>query len=542
MTRGVQQSSTPPTHRRQQQRKRVRARAQAATTSEVNSPRVPRDEGATSPDQAHEARSTPGLEAQTASQPRRRWLGTVARTLEAGVMAAAGLWAIASVVGLTQADDATVVPGVKLAGRDISGMTREDLEEVAREMAFAGLDRPLTLRAGDVTHPAKARELGAVPVPAPAIEAALLVGHRGNFLADLQERTQARRGEIDITIGYAFDEEVALTRLLALAPSVQKPSLPTRFDFDNRKVLPAERGTGLLAYDALSSVAVGLASGSREIQLAVTPLPGVADPLAELGHDLDIGIVLGRYSTPYSTDTKAVDRTHNLKVGAARLDGFVLMPGESFSFNDIVGPRTTEAGFRYAPGITSGEVVDVVGGGICQVSSTLYAAAFFGGLELVSARPHSRPSGYVDMGLDSTVVYGAIDMKLRNQFEFPVVFHMVVHQGKVEVELLGPQRTYQVAFERKVEEVLPYSSVVRDDPKLRTGATSIAQRGKRGFKVKRIRKLYQAGKLLKTEDWDLNYPPTREIIRRGSNPAGKVPEAKTLMPLRDPANEMRIVQ
>ncbi len=491
-----------------------------------------------------EVDASPQPSSNVQPQPARRlpWgrIGKVAETL---VMAGAGLWAAASIVGATgQVDDVRVVPGVKLAGHDVGGLTRPELEQLAGELAQTGLDRPLTLHAGDINQPANARELGAVPAPEAAIEAALEVGHQGNFLTDLRERTLAREGQVDIAIGYAFDEEVALTKLLALVPAVQKPSLPTRFDFEARRVVPAERGTGLLAYDSLSSVAVGLASGSSEIELATQALPPVEDPLGSLADKLDIGIVLGRYSTPYSTEARSADRTHNLKVGAARLDGFVLMPGEQFSFNDVVGPRTTEAGFRYAPGITSGEVVDVVGGGICQVSSTLYAAAFFAGLELTSSRPHSRPSSYVDMGLDSTVVYGAIDMKLQNPYDFPVVVHMAVHQGKVEVELLGPQRSYQVAFERKVEEVLPYNTVVRDDPKLRTGSTKVAQRGKRGFKVKRIRKLYQAGKLIKAEDWDLTYPPTREIINRGSNPAGKVPEPQNLLPLRDPANEMRIVQ
>ncbi len=518
----------------------TKRRRRSSAQAEISGAHV---SGAATPDEGSNPQVSGGSQPIPQTRTLRSRLMTAAKMCEGAVMAGAGLWALAALIGFqTPVGDPVVVPGVKLAGHDVGGLTRSELEDVAAQLAEDGLDRPLTLRAGEVSHAAQARELGAVPAPEAAIDAALEVGHRGSFFSDLREQYRARQGEIDLAIGYAFDEEVALTRLLALAPAVQKPSLPTRFDFEARRVAPAELGTGLLAYDSLSSVAVGLASGNSEIELATQALPPVDDPLGSLADQLDIGIVLGRYSTPYSSEARAADRTHNLKVGAARLDGYVLMPGETFSFNDVVGPRTTEAGFRYAPGITSGEVVDVVGGGICQVSSTLYAAAFFAGLELVSSRPHSRPSNYVDMGLDSTVVYGAIDMKLKNTYTFPVVLHMAVHQGKVSVELLGPQRSYQVAFERKLEEVLPFSTVVRDDSKLRTGSTKVAQRGKRGFKVKRIRKLYQAGKLVKTEDWDLTYPPTREIINRGSNPSGKVPEAQNLQPLRDPAGEMRIVQ
>ena len=198
---------------------------------------------------------------------------------------------------------------------------------------------------------------------------------------------------------------------------------------------------------------------------------------------------------------------------------------------------------KVPPGIADGELIDTVGGGICQISSTLYGAAFFAGLELSHSRPHSRPSSYVDMGLDSTVVFGSVDMKLKNPFDFPVVLHTSVSAGKVKIEVLGKQRVFdEVAFERQVKEVLPHSTIVRDDARLHTGAETVSQRGMRGFKVVRTRKLYKAGEIVDTQSWDLFYPPTTHIVRRGNNPRGEWPESKPLSPLRDPARELRIVQ
>ncbi|MCA9716612.1 MAG: VanW family protein [Myxococcales bacterium] len=436
-----------------------------------------------------------------------------------------------------------VVPGVLLEGRDVAGMDRGDLEAIALELADEGLDRQVTLRGpGEVAIPTRARDLGATPAPDSAIEAALRHGHTGHPLRDLQERSDARRGLVDLAVGQQFREDVALELLQELAPEFERPSLPTRFDMEARRVLPAARGSTLMPHDTLSAIAVGLASGADEIEVVTTPSPPADDPLAELKGELDISVVLGRFTTPYSMAPNDKDRAHNLKIGAARLDGHVLLPGEEFSFNDVVGPRTTEAGFRYAPGITSGEIVDVVGGGICQVSSTVFGAVFFSGLEIVRARPHSRPSGYVDMGLDSTVVYGAVDMRFRNNFDFPVVFHVDVQGGKVAVELLGPRRPYRVAFEREIDEVLPYTTIVRNDDRLRSGTQTVAQQGKRGFKVTRRRKLYDGGTVVHSEEWTLSYPPTREIVRRGTNPGGAIPESKPEVTLRDPANELRIVQ
>lgn len=483
---------------------------------------------------------------QVASTARRgRGLGTFLAAAEAVVMAAGGL-AVAAMLwtGLDEArGDPRVLPGVKLAGQDIGGRTAGELPVLAEAAAMASLDRKLVLAAPGVEVTTTARELGAVPSPEAAIAAALQVGRSGDLLTDLRARARAQRGEVDLAVGHRFTEQEALGRLLALAPSVERPSLPTRFDMENRRILPARRGIRLSAFDSLSAVAVGLAAGADRIDLVVAPAPAVDDPLASLATGLEIGAVLSSFSTPYSTEPNYADRAANLKVGAAALDGHVLMPGEVMSFNAVVGDRTDTAGFRYAPGIADGELIDTVGGGICQISSTLYGAAFFAGLELSHSRPHSRPSSYVDMGLDSTVVFGSVDMKLKNPFDFPVVLHTSVSAGKVKIEVLGKQRVFdEVAFERQVKEVLPHSTIVRGDARLHTGAETVSQRGMRGFKVVRTRKLYKAGEIVDTQSWDLFYPPTTHIVRRGNNPRGEWPESKPLSPLRDPARELRIVQ
>lgn len=477
--------------------------------------------------------------------PRRRRLPALLAAGESLVMAVGGL-AVAAMLWTgwerTHADE-RVIPGVRLAGQEIGGLSAEELPALAEAAASAGLDRKLVLAAPGVEVVTTARELGAVPSPEAAMAAALQVGRSGDLLTDLRARARAQRGELDLAVGYRFREEDALAKLLALAPEVERPSLPTRFDMEHRQILPAQRGIRLSAFDSLSAVAVGLASGAERIELVVAPGPEVPDPLGSLAAGLDISTVLASFSTPYSTEPNYADRASNLKIGAAALDGYVLMPGQVMSFNAVVGDRTDVAGFRYAPGIADGELIDTVGGGICQISSTLYGAAFFAGLELVHSRPHSRPSSYVDMGLDSTVVFGSVDMKLKNPFDFPVVLHTRVSAGQVMVEVLGKQRPFdEVVFERHVKEVLPHSTIVRSDPRLHTGAETVSQRGMRGFKVVRSRKLYRAGELVDTQSWDLFYPPTTHIVRRGSNPRGEWPEKKALPPLRDPARELRVAQ
>ena len=511
------------------------------------------------------SKARPDGSRQRAPQPAGRsgWRAALAG-VESVLMLAAGVAAAAVLAGAWEGSQSSerVVPGLTLAGEDIGGRERAQVEAVARAASERALDRELVLRAGSLTTTTTARALGAraaasvagdqsteadaIPTGGDVVERALSYGRSGRFLVDLRDRELARRGEIDLRIGLRFAEDRALAALRELAPEVDSLSLPTRLDLEARKLLPAERGTALLPYDSLSSVALALASGDDEIELAVADKPAVADPLAELtdqlSEPLDIGVVLGSFTTPYKTTAAAADRTFNLKVGAAALDGHLLLPGETFSFNAVVGERSADNGYRYAPGISGGQIIDMLGGGICQVASTVFGAAFFAGLEVVSARPHSRPSSYVDMGLDATVVWDTVDLVLRNPYDFPVVLHMSVSQGQVRGEVLGPRRPYRVVFERELVEALPYETVRRADPQLRTGSEAIAQRGMRGFVLERVRRLEHEGEAVDEQRWRLTYPATREIVRVGTNPEGQVPTPRELPPLRDPAGALRIAQ
>ena len=263
---------------------------------------------------------------------------------ESIAMLTAAAAAAAVLAGAWETSQSTerTVPGLMLAGEDIGSLERVDVERVAAAAGERTLDRSLTLAAGPVTTKTSARALGAVPDPSAVIERALRYGRSGDPIADLRARARARAGEVDLRVGMRFDERTALGALLEIAPDVDTMSAPMRFDLEARKVLPAAQGTALLPYDSLSSVAIGLATGSEHIDLAVAHKPSVDDPLAEqlaaAGFaDLDIGVVLGSFSTPYSMEDKAGDRTSNLKIGAAALDGHVVMPGETFSFNAVVG-------------------------------------------------------------------------------------------------------------------------------------------------------------------------------------------------------------
>ena len=457
-------------------------------------------------------------------------------------MVGAGLHIVGDYRASLAAD--VVVPGVRIAGVDVGGWDRGRLNADTAHLVEEVLAEPLTLRARGEALVASPRDLGARVDARNAIERALVLGRSGILVNDVMTRTRALANGIDVHVGMRFDERRALAYLDEVAPRFEAPSLPTRLDLDARRVVPAQVGTAMLPHDSLSRVAVALASGAAQVDLVVKDKPPLATDPLEDRMGLDIDTVLGRFSTSYRTTAAQRDRSHNLKLGSAAIDGVILDPGETFSFNEVVGDRTLEAGYRFAPGINSGEIVDVVGGGICQVASSVFAAGFFAGLDIVSARPHSRPSTYVDMGLDATVVYPTVDLKLRNPYDVPVVFHVTARSGVVEAAVLGPSRDFQTVFGREIEAVVPFGTVTREDPRIREGHARIAQRGRRGFSVVRRRQRMVRGEPTGApETWRLEYPPTREIVREGSGAEdAEVPEPQSFPPLKNPRANFELVQ
>jgi hypothetical protein len=235
---------------------------------------------------------------------------------------------------------------------------------------------------------------------------------------------------------------------------------------------------------------------------------------------LDIGTVVGTFETHFGRGGDQAPRATNIENAAKKLDGLVLQPGELVSFNAVVGERSEANGFKTAWEIFKGEMRPGVGGGTCQVASTFHAAAFFAGLDVLERLPHSRPSAYIPMGLDSTVVYPVVDLKMRNPHPFPVVVHTKVGANTLTIELLGKEKPVSVLFGRDVVDIYPYARKIEEEPWVKEGQAIKKQGGIRGYRVRRVRTMKYANGAPKTEvSYDF-YPPTTEIylVAPGTDP------------------------
>lgn len=333
--------------------------------------------------------------------------------------------------------------------------------------------------------------------------------------------TLGAKGSLPVRV----DRAKAIAALIALKAKSDRAPVNAYLDLEARVINDDKPGLGLDVFGSVTRIAGAARQGAPSLELLAIPLPAAVTKSA-LGID-DISQVLGHYETKFPVTDR--DRNYNLKLAASKVNGYVMKPGEEWSFNDTVGERSQKQGYKIAHVITAGEMVDGLAGGTCQISTTLFGAAFFAGLDIVKTTNHSRPSVYTPLGFDATVVWPNTDLKLKNPYEFPVALRYVVANGEAKVEVLGKGRPWdKIVFEREVIEETPFSSEERLDEEMPLDQTSIDQAGFNGYKLERFRRFYKGGKVVKSNKWTVTYKPVTEYIRRGTNPDpnAKMPEVK----------------
>lgn len=223
--------------------------------------------------------------------------------------------------------------------------------------------------------------------------------------------------------------------------------------------------------------------------------------------------LIARFSTYYG-DSKP-NRKDNVALACRKIDGTVLYPEDEFSFNDIVGARTVENGFKSAYIIKDGEFVEGIGGGVCQVSSTLYNCALLANLTITCVRAHSLPVSYVAPSFDA-MVSTASDLRFVNTLSSPVTIKMLADGKYLKAEMYGIE-SCTIRRRSQTIETLPFEIEYRDDANLKLGEEVIDTYGKAGLRSQGFLEYYQNGKLIKTvlirKD---TYFPQKRIVLRGT--------------------------
>jgi vancomycin resistance protein YoaR len=318
------------------------------------------------------------------------------------------------------------------------------------------------------------------------------------------------------------DPSALREQIIASAPFVRKDPKDASFSVRGDSVIlnPSENGATIDTTDAANALLDLRDSARRPINL-----PVVVEPPAfstEQAQGLKITSKISTFTTPF--DARNVPRVANIDRMASAFDGKLVRPGQSFSLNGATGPRTPANGYQEAQVIVDGELVPGIGGGVCQVATTLFNAVFIAGLEVVERVNHSLNISKYPMGRDATLNYGAQDFRFRNDTDFGLLLKASVSAKGMTVSI------FSSPLGRTVEESTsptrnpkPAPTKVIEDPTLPAGTEKVEEPGTPGFDVTVTRKVTSGGKVLHSDTFVSKYSPWKRIIRKGTGPAAKPP-------------------
>lgn len=433
----------------------------------------------------------------------RTLVSVVAAVVLLAALVPVGVWAWLAVDGRS-------LDGIHVGGEPLAPTRSPSSAIDARLDAI--LDRPIGIECGGVRMELPRGSIGA-SIDRNALDRAVLAhGRTGNPIDDVRSVALARSRELDVPVEIALDERVLEDFLDRLIASVERAPRAGRLDLETNTLVPEIVGLRVDRGRARAAIVDAIERDRPRLKIPTIVARAASDHIVPKGLRLDAE--LARYATEFDSWGEHWGRAQNVRTAAAELDGTILAPHGVFSFNGRIGQRRARDGYRMAPVIVRGELDEDIGGGVCQVASTLHAAAFYAGLDIVEYTPHSRPSHYMPMGLDATVTWPYLDLRVRNPYDFPILVRAIVADDELVVTLHGADRPREVDMSREFVSTRPFTNRVVVDPTLPAGASEVSQQGIRGYTVRRIR--YVRGRHREyQEDRILVYPPTDHIVRVG---------------------------
>lgn len=248
--------------------------------------------------------------------------------------------------------------------------------------------------------------------------------------------------------------------------------------------------------------------------------------LSDLGEEA-FPDTISTFSTKY--DVGNSNRATNIRLATEKINNTIIMPGEVFSYNQIVGKRTMDAGYKEAGAYAGGQVVQTVGGGICQVSSTLYNAVLYANLDIVERYNHYFESSYVDASRDATVSWGSLDFKFKNTRKYPIKIVATAKNGVNLISICGIKEDDEpeIIIQSKVISKIERKIVYEEDDELEKGEEIIKQNGHDGciseaYKIVRKDGIIISNTLLSRD----KYSALDRIIRKGTKEETKIETKK----------------
>jgi len=408
-----------------------------------------------------------------------------------------------------------ICEGVTIDGIRVGGRSQQQaVVELTRIMDPVISQGKVRVVYGDDSWETSLSDIGGTFDYYKAVEQAYRVGHKGSPLNRIREIFQARNEGEDITLKFYFDFLALRAFLEGVDRQIAVPPANAVINRNGQEFEITEEVQGIGVDMDLALEQIGKQLEAKDWSVKRLPVM-VKIPEITVDKLKPINTRYSIFSTAFNVQNAT--RSENLKIAASAIEGVLLKPGDIFSFNETTGPRTLENGYMEAPVIFKGELVPGVGGGVCQVSSTLYNAVLYGNLEIVERHPHSIPSAYIYRGRDATVVYSILDLKFRNNTDGYIYLASWVEGNRIYAAIYGKEREEDLIVKIRTEtvEVIDVGTEVVVDPALRVGEEVVEKETRKGYKVKTYRQIFRDNQMEKEELLSFDYyKPEKGVIRR----------------------------
>jgi vancomycin resistance protein YoaR len=403
--------------------------------------------------------------------------------------------------------------GVEIGGIPVQGYDQQQAAEAVNQGLSVMYAVRVTFYKDDYEQETKLGDL-CIPLDAASIvESVWKQEHARKWWVKLTNLNSQQKVIYPVTLSY---DPATQTRLVQEWDAAwDRPAQNATIEVDSQRGLIVVPGQAGLIVDAEAtfqtfpqqmdqSLALRIPIIFKPLQPAVT-----AEQLQNIGE-------LSTFSTYFNTGE--VNRSHNLTLAASHINKSIIAPHMTFSVNNTVGERTVANGFLDAKIIVGDQFELGLGGGVCQVSSTLYNASLLAGLEIVERGNHNLAVAYVPLGLDATVAYGVQDLKFKNNTDYPIYIRAVTSGGMLTINIYGNlQYKQHIELSHIVDQTIDFATITETDPNLKPGEQKVDHNGQPGYVVRSFRTFYDnEGKVVRTELLARDtYRPLNKLILQG---------------------------
>ncbi|MEQ2578543.1 VanW family protein [Hominiventricola aquisgranensis] len=416
----------------------------------------------------------------------------------------------------------TILKGVSIDKLDVSGMTREEalaaLESYEKNLG----GQSIKLGIGDNVIEAKLSDLGVTFDNEDLVDEAIGVGHAGNIVKRYKDQKDLQHSGKTFPLSWQTNEDTVRTYVENNCTKYDKKAQNASLTRENGafNFVAGTEGLELNVDSAVRTISDYLenswTSDNTEVlnlEIQVTEPEGSAEELA------NIKDLLGSFTTSFSTSGS--NRCKNVSSGASHINGTVLYPGEEFSAYETVSPFTEANGYAMAGSYLNGEVVDSMGGGICQVSTTLYNAVLRAELNVTERSPHSMTVHYVDLSEDAAIAGTYKDFKFVNSTEYPIYIEgYTTSDKKITFNIYGKEtrdKNRTISFESQMVSETPATTILQEDAGQGIGYKAVSSKGSSGY----VAELYKIVKVngVETDRIKVNkstYKGTNRVVTYGT--------------------------